>query len=343
MTNSWLSRSGGGSSFDVNTPHTFGAKQTFTKAIDVSNDSDIALVVHVDPNVGPDGFNIKTDGSTQAKISGNFTDDGSNSGAELRVSGNNGAVKLALTVYSESGTETASLALTSTTPIPLEMPLIKSLSVRDDGGSGSNRVNIHMDPQTGNADVIVPTFNVPADQHHFVFLEDNHVFPGTNKFSADVWITETNKAFLSSTSVPNNSFVNIVPFTAQAGRAYIGRYVLFVDDATAADGLKFDILVNDILSGLPTPSNLDIFNMAISSNIQGATLGVSISDAPDTPLTLTAMNGTGKHCIIIEISLSANTASQIMLRAATNTYTAESPGGTIYPASYLSFQLGYMP
>jgi hypothetical protein len=113
--------------------------------------------------------------------------------------------------------------------------------------------------------------------------------------------------------------------TLAAGRKYTGRLVLRCSDSTAADGIKFDLG-----GGTATMTN---FNAAVVSNIQGATTGVTVSAALATALTLTAMNGTTDHWLMISFSAVVNAGGTLIPRFAQNAHSTGT--ATVGLGSYL--------
>lgn len=102
--------------------------------------------------------------------------------------------------------------------------------------------------------------------------------------------------------------------TLLAGRKYTGKLVLFASDATAADGLKIDFD-----GGTATMTS---FAAAVTANVQGATLGTSVSSAIATDITATALNGTAVNCIVIEFGFVCNAAGTFIPRQAKNSDAA---------------------
>lgn len=101
--------------------------------------------------------------------------------------------------------------------------------------------------------------------------------------------------------------------TLIASRKYSGRLVLFFDNDVAADGVKVDFD-----GGTATMSS---FEAAVVSNIQGATLGTSVSAALATDLNATALSGTGRHCLEIAFAGVCNTAGTFIVRLAKDSHT----------------------
>lgn len=127
----------------------------------------------------------------------------------------------------------------------------------------------------------------------------------------------------NDTVTPSN--LTELSLTLKAGRKYTGRLTLRVSNSTAADGLLLDFD-----GGSATMTS---FAAGIVANVQGATLGTTVSTALATDLTATALNGTGDNWIEVAISLVCNGAGTLIPRAAMNADT----GGTLTVAlgSYL--------
>jgi hypothetical protein len=111
----------------------------------------------------------------------------------------------------------------------------------------------------------------------------------------------------------------------KAGRRYVGRLVVRCSDSVAAEGIKFTFD-----GGSATMTS---FNAGIVGNVQGATIGNSISAALGTAITLTAMNGTTDHWIVLELSFVVNAAGSFLPQFAQNTHSTGT--ATVSLGSYL--------
>lgn len=99
-----------------------------------------------------------------------------------------------------------------------------------------------------------------------------------------------------------------------AGKKYSGQLVAVISTDQIAEGFKFDFD-----GGTAT---MTVFEAAVTANVQGATLGVSVSSALATDLTGTALSGTTKHTIVIDINMIVNAAGTFKLRLAQNTHVS---------------------
>lgn len=99
-----------------------------------------------------------------------------------------------------------------------------------------------------------------------------------------------------------------------AGEKYKGYLNLMISTDQAAEGAKFDFD-----GGTATMTS---FLAALSANIQGATVGVGISSAIATDLTLTALANTNTHFIKYDFNLVVNAAGTFIPRAAQNSHTS---------------------
>ena len=122
---------------------------------------------------------------------------------------------------------------------------------------------------------------------------------GVARLATDVTRTTTTPSSASDLSV-----------SLIAGRKYVGRLVLFVSCPTAADGLLLDFD-----GGTATMTS---FQSAVTANVQGATLGVTVSSAIATDLTATALNGTAVNCIQVDLAFVCNAAGTFIPRIAKN-------------------------
>jgi len=120
--------------------------------------------------------------------------------------------------------------------------------------------------------------------------------------------------------------------TLIAGRKYTGKLVVFASCATAADGL-----IIDFDGGAATMTS---FQAAVTGNVQGATLGTTVSAALSTDLNATALNGTGVNCIVIEFGLVCNAAGTFIPRVAKN---ADAGGATLTVAANSFMELQDAP
>lgn len=137
-------------------------------------------------------------------------------------------------------------------------------------------------------------------------------------FGTNSWLQNTGGSSRVAGNVTNNAatMANMtgISHTLIAGRKYAGRLVVYCSDDQAAEGIMFDFDGGG--------ATMTSFAAAVTGNIQGATLGVTVSAALATDLTATAMNGTGTHCITIDFSLVCNAAGTFIPRFAQNSHTS---------------------
>ncbi len=119
--------------------------------------------------------------------------------------------------------------------------------------------------------------------------------------------------------------------TLIAGRKYTGRLVLFVNDATAADGLQIDLN-----GGGATVTSIE-FGVAAAL---AAVVGVRTSTALATAVTLTALGDTNDVIVEIPITLVCNAAGTIIPRQAKN---SDAAGATLTLRTGSYFHLEDMP
>lgn len=105
--------------------------------------------------------------------------------------------------------------------------------------------------------------------------------------------------------------------TVKAGRKYTGRIVLFINNALAADGFKFDLN-----GGTATMTSIEF---GIASAI-GSTIGTRTSTALGTALTITALPDTNDLVVEIPVGFVVNAAGTIIPRQAKN---ADAAGATL--------------
>ena len=120
--------------------------------------------------------------------------------------------------------------------------------------------------------------------------------------------------------------------TLIAGRKYTGKLVLYASVGLAADGLLLDF---DGGAGTMTS-----FQAGITGNAQGATLGVNVSTAIATDLTITAMSGTGVNVIEVTFAFVCNAAGTFIPRIAKN---ADAAGATLTIAANSFMELQDAP
>lgn len=129
---------------------------------------------------------------------------------------------------------------------------------------------------------------------------------GTARLTAPVTNVTTTLANLTDLTV-----------TLVAGRKYVGRLVLIVDEGLAADGFKFDLN-----GGTATMTSVTYgFSSAI-----GATLGTRTSTAIATAITLTALADTNDVILEVPVTLVCNAGGTLIPRQAKN---ADAAGGTL--------------
>jgi hypothetical protein len=125
------------------------------------------------------------------------------------------------------------------------------------------------------------------------------------------WFQQTGRSRVNTASPVTNATDTMAAITGLsatliAGRKYAGTLTLFVSTDQAAEGVKFDF---DGGAGTMTA-----FNAAVTSNVQGATAGVTVSAALATDITFTALNGTGVNCFVISFDLVCNAAGTFIPR-----------------------------
>lgn len=121
------------------------------------------------------------------------------------------------------------------------------------------------------------------------------------------------------------SSLSDLSLTLVAGRNYCGRLALRCSDSTAAEGLKVDFN-----GGTAT---MTAFNAGLTGNVQGATAGTTVSAALAAALNLTAMNGTGDHWLVFDVSLTVNAGGTFTPRFAQNSHSTGT--ATAAAGSYL--------
>jgi len=136
-------------------------------------------------------------------------------------------------------------------------------------------------------------------------------------------------AFTDATGTLAN--VTGLTHTLAAGRKYSGILTLFLSTDQAAEGAKLDFD-----GGTATMTS---FSAGIISNEQGATVGVGVSSALATDLTLTALNGTGLNVVRVAWSAVVNAGGTFIPRLAQNSHTS----GTLTAAIGSNQQIEDMP
>lgn len=154
-----------------------------------------------------------------------------------------------------------------------------------------------------------------------------------NDGSGAGWLQQTaGRSRVTTSNVTNatTTFAAITGCSATviAGRKYSGRLVVFCDDSTAADGIKFDFS-----AGTATWTS---FRAALSGNGQVGVTGVTVSAAINTALTITAMNGTTVHCFVYEFAGVCNAAGTFIPEFAQVAHTAGT--ATVYVDTTMSLE-----
>lgn len=134
------------------------------------------------------------------------------------------------------------------------------------------------------------------------FTDGGAIGPGWGQNTAG-WSRVANNVTNATDTMAN---ITGLSSTLIAGRKYSGELTLFCSTDQAAEGIKFDFD-----GGAATMTS---FAAAITSNVQGATLGVTVSAALATDLTVTALSGTGVNCIVIKFGLVCNAAGTFIPR-----------------------------
>lgn len=135
-------------------------------------------------------------------------------------------------------------------------------------------------------------------------------------------------AFTDATATLANTTLSV---TLKAGRKYSGFVVLYLSTDQAAEGAKLDFN-----GGTAT---MTTFNAAVTGNVQGATLGTTVSAALDTDLTATSLSGTGVNALRIDFSCVVNAAGTFIVRLSQNSHTS----GTLTAAIGSSLMIEDMP
>lgn len=155
---------------------------------------------------------------------------------------------------------------------------------------------------------------------------DNSIDCGFKRITAGVigsattptWVQNTpGSAFLASAFTDaTGTLANVTGLTVtlKAGRKYHGTLTLFLSTDQAAEGVKLDFD-----GGTAT---MTAFSAGIVSNVQGATLGVTVSSAIATDLTATALSGNGLHVIVVSFSCVVNAGGTFIPRLAQNSHTS---------------------
>lgn len=150
------------------------------------------------------------------------------------------------------------------------------------------------------------------------------------------WIQNTAGLSRVATAVTNATTtpaaITGLSATVIASRKYTGKLVLFASCPTAADGI-----IIDFDGGAATMTS---FQAAVTSNVQGATLGTTVSSALATDINATALNGTGVNCIVIEFGFVVNAAGTFIPRVAKN---ADAGGATLTVAANSFMELQDAP
>lgn len=139
------------------------------------------------------------------------------------------------------------------------------------------------------------------------------VVASTNGSSGAGWLQNASGTARLTAPVTNVTMtlasLTDLTLTLIAGRKYVGRLVLVVDEGLAADGFKFDLN-----GGSATMTSVTFgFSSAI-----GATLGTRTSTALATAITLTALADTSDVILEIPVTLVCNAAGTIIPRQAKN-------------------------
>lgn len=196
-------------------------------------------------------------------------------------------------------------------------------------------------------------FSTRSTANHFAagagsylkFYSNNDVFSGSEDASigriaaavlktatsggTGCWLQQTGARARNTAAVTNTgttlASLSDLSLTLVAGRKYFGELRLFVNDATAADGLKIDLN-----GGTATMTSIEF---GISEAL-GATVGTRTSTALATAVTLTALPDTNDLIVTIPITLVCNAAGTFIPRQAKNS----DAGGatlTVRAGSYL--------
>lgn len=150
------------------------------------------------------------------------------------------------------------------------------------------------------------------------------------------WIQNTAGLSRVATAVTNATTtpaaITGLSATVIASRKYTGKLVLFASCPTAADGI-----IIDFDGGAATMTS---FQAAVTSNVQGATLGTTVSSALATDINATALNGTDVNCIVITFGFVVNAAGTFIPRVAKN---ADAGGATLTVAANSFMELQDAP
>lgn len=143
----------------------------------------------------------------------------------------------------------------------------------------------------------------------------------TNGSTGNGWlqVSSGTKRVTSSVTNVTTTFANLTDLsvTVIAGRKYVGRIVLAINNALAADGFKFDLN-----GGTATMTSIEF---GIASAL-GATIGTRTSTALATALTITALGDTNDVYIEIPVAFVVNAAGTVIPRQAKN---ADAAGATL--------------
>lgn len=144
------------------------------------------------------------------------------------------------------------------------------------------------------------------------------VIATTNGSSGAGWLQHTGGDSRNASNVTNNTTtpaaITGLSSTVAAGRKYKGELTLFLSTDQAAEGMLIDFD-----GGTATMTSFSAF---ISSNVQGATLGTTVSSAIATDLNATALNGTGINGIVIQFTFVVSVAGTFIPRIAQNTHAS---------------------